>query len=241
MLRGISVLAPEQIAPAMVRAAIAQPTWRLQLAVPLSGVTVVIGLTLLLAPAVAPSTLFPLLLIPVLAAALGLGLRTALLAVVGGGVIVTLVLPPFGVPWADDASHPPALGLFLAEGAMMAFIGAVMRATIQTVLRNGPRWIEDNDARARPTPGRPVGPLLAERLTPRETQVLQLAAAGRSVDDLAGELCVSTNTVKTHLAHVYDKLGAHSRAEAVALAVHCGTLDPADLDAALEAGPVPDK
>jgi DNA-binding CsgD family transcriptional regulator len=210
-----------------------------QLAAPLSAVTVVVGITLLLAPAMAPGSLFQLLLTPVLVAALGLGASTALLAVAIGAIVATLSLPPFGVPVVDDPRHLPALGLFLAEGAMIAFIGAVVRAAIQMALRHPPDPTEGEAAPARHSARPSVGPLLAERLTPRETEVLQLAAAGRSVDELADELYVSTNTVKTHLAHVYDKLGAHSRAEAIALAVHWGTLKPADLDAALEAGTAP--
>jgi LuxR family maltose regulon positive regulatory protein len=55
------------------------------------------------------------------------------------------------------------------------------------------------------------------------------------VSELAEELCVSPNTVKTHLAHSYDKLGAHCRAEAVARALHDGWLQPADLEEAIAA------
>jgi two-component system, NarL family, response regulator LiaR len=55
-------------------------------------------------------------------------------------------------------------------------------------------------------------------LTSREWQVLDLLCAGRSTDDIAGELFVSTETVRSHVKHVLGKLGAHSRAEAVAIA-----------------------
>ena len=57
-----------------------------------------------------------------------------------------------------------------------------------------------------------------------------MAASGRNVEELAAELFVSPNTVKTHLAHCYGKLGAHNRAEAVALGMHSGVLRAIDLE-----------
>jgi LuxR family maltose regulon positive regulatory protein len=46
------------------------------------------------------------------------------------------------------------------------------------------------------------------------------------VPEIAGQLHVSANTVRTHLRHVYDKLGAHSRSEAVERARAVGLLAP---------------
>lgn len=59
---------------------------------------------------------------------------------------------------------------------------------------------------------------LEEPLTEREMHVLRLLHGSLSLQEIASELCLSTNTVKTHAQAVYRKLGAHSRAEAVTVA-----------------------
>lgn len=62
-------------------------------------------------------------------------------------------------------------------------------------------------------------------LTPRELEVLGLVADGRSNEGVARALHVSLATVKTHLAHVFDKLGVDSRTAAVAIARQRGLID----------------
>ena len=59
--------------------------------------------------------------------------------------------------------------------------------------------------------------LLDEPLTHRELDVLRLLQGPLALPDIASELYLSTNTVKTHTRSVYRKLGAHSRAEAVTI------------------------
>jgi LuxR family maltose regulon positive regulatory protein len=66
---------------------------------------------------------------------------------------------------------------------------------------------------------------LVEPLTEREQEVLRLLAAGRSNAEMAAELFVEQSTVKTHLIHLYRKLGAHSRTQTVARAHALGLLD----------------
>ena len=55
-------------------------------------------------------------------------------------------------------------------------------------------------------------------LSPRELEVLRLVAAGATNREVARQLFVSEATVKTHLLHLYDKLGVRDRASAVATA-----------------------
>jgi DNA-binding NarL/FixJ family response regulator len=66
------------------------------------------------------------------------------------------------------------------------------------------------------SPSAPSPPqLLPDDLTPREAEVLRLIAAGRSNGEIAAELFVSAATVKTHVNHVFAKIGARDRAQAV--------------------------
>jgi two-component system nitrate/nitrite response regulator NarL len=58
-----------------------------------------------------------------------------------------------------------------------------------------------------------------QSLTPRETQVLGLLAAGQSTRQMAQDLGVSPVTVRTHVENILRKLGVHSRLEAVAVAI----------------------
>ena len=55
-------------------------------------------------------------------------------------------------------------------------------------------------------------------LTPREVEVLQLVAAGRTNRSIAGALAVSEHTVARHLNNIFAKLGVSSRAAATAYA-----------------------
>jgi LuxR family transcriptional regulator, maltose regulon positive regulatory protein len=57
--------------------------------------------------------------------------------------------------------------------------------------------------------------VLPEPLTERERTVLRFLATSMSTAEIAGQLCLSVNTVKTHLAGTYRKLAARNRREAV--------------------------
>jgi DNA-binding NarL/FixJ family response regulator len=59
-------------------------------------------------------------------------------------------------------------------------------------------------------------------LTDRETDVLRLIGAGLSNSEIAADLCVSESTVKTHVNHVFAKIGARDRAQAVTYAFRHG-------------------
>jgi len=76
-----------------------------------------------------------------------------------------------------------------------------------------------------PDHGRATTPQgIVEPLTSRELEVLEMLAAGRSNQAIAGQLVVTLDTVKKHVTHLLDKLGAANRTEAVTRARQLGLI-----------------
>jgi DNA-binding NarL/FixJ family response regulator/class 3 adenylate cyclase len=92
------------------------------------------------------------------------------------------------------------------------------------------RLIERFARAARPAPDG-SSDVLAE-LTAREREVLALVARGLSNSEIAAELVVGENTVKTHVAHVLGKLGLRDRVQAVVLAYETGLVSAGDAPSA---------
>jgi pimeloyl-ACP methyl ester carboxylesterase/DNA-binding CsgD family transcriptional regulator len=70
----------------------------------------------------------------------------------------------------------------------------------------------------------PISPAPSEppetaRLTPRETEILKLIAAGRTSSEISRELSLSIRTVGRHITNIYGKIGARTRADATAYAI----------------------
>ena len=88
------------------------------------------------------------------------------------------------------------------------------------------RAFGQDTSRTAPQAGSPtvVVPGLVEQLSGRELEVLQLLAAGRQNQEIAEELVVALSTVKKHVTHILDKLGATNRTQATARARELGLL-----------------
>jgi ATP/maltotriose-dependent transcriptional regulator MalT len=129
--------------------------------------------------------------------------------------------------------------VFVDEGApMAALLGRLAHRHPDRVPLDGrvpPDYLR-RLLRASGTPGIPLGPparsaagaVVAgpiEPLTDRELDVLVLLAAGTSNRQIADELVVTVETVKKHVSHILDKLGAANRTQAVAHARQLGLLE----------------
>ena len=85
------------------------------------------------------------------------------------------------------------------------------------------RLVQQYVKRLRPGTTRPTA---LDSLTERELAVLRLIAGGRSNAEIATDLFLSETTVKTHVSHVFGKLGLRDRAQAVVMAYESGLIEP---------------
>ncbi|MDQ6775101.1 MAG: response regulator transcription factor [Actinomycetota bacterium] len=88
------------------------------------------------------------------------------------------------------------------------------------------RLIEEFATRAK----EPPSPAALEELTDREREVMALAGAGLTNEQIAGRLVVSIATAKTHVSRAMVKLGVRDRAQLVVLAYETGLVRPGWLD-----------
>ena len=105
------------------------------------------------------------------------------------------------------------------------------------LLKDAPREDLFSAIRAAAAGGAPLSPTVAARLmhrvrvgsdeplSPRETEVLQLVARGSSNSEVARDLRISEATVKTHLLHIFEKLGVGDRTSAVTTALQRGLIE----------------
>jgi DNA-binding NarL/FixJ family response regulator len=123
--------------------------------------------------------------------------------------------------YADDASVLGALRAG-ARGYLTKDAGAdEIRAAVEAVARGEAALdpaIQHHVLAAVSAPVEPPAPEMPDDLTPREAEVLQLIAAGLTNTEIAERLVVSNATVKSHVNHIFAKIGARDRAQAVVYA-----------------------
>lgn len=109
--------------------------------------------------------------------------------------------------------------IFLSEGQDV--IGLLKRGKSIWKERDLAEFVDDLLTRVKPVrTGAALGPEdSVEQLSPREMDVLRLLPSGLSTEELAKELFISANTVRSHLKSIYAKLDVHSRHEAVVEAI----------------------
>ncbi|WP_318014233.1 ATP-binding protein [Geodermatophilus sp. YIM 151500] len=102
-----------------------------------------------------------------------------------------------------------------AHGVAVRLGAAPLRAAVEALARRGRLDVD------LPGAARPADPSV---LTPREAEVLALLARGRTNRQIGAELFISEKTASVHVSNMLAKLGAASRAEAVAVAARRGLL-----------------
>ncbi len=148
-----------------------------------------------------------------------------------------------GDPVAAGRALEHALDLAEPEAAVFAFVlypapdllrrharrdtrHAGLIAQILSLLAPGGNGAAGSPSVSRGGPGRIVPPRFTEPLSGSEARVLRLLPTNLSAPEIASQLSVSVNTVRTHMRHLYEKLGAHCRTEAVEQARTLGLLAP---------------
>ena len=161
-------------------------------------------------------------------------------------VLEALARDALGEPDAADAAVERALDLSERSGDLTPFLlypasgllerharhrtaHAALVATIRDLVAPGPRGRHGGPSIRRGGLGGIAAPgamTLAEPLSSGEGRVLRYLPTNLSIPEIARELSVSPNTVKTHMRHLYAKLGTHHRAGTVDLARALGLLAP---------------
>jgi DNA-binding NarL/FixJ family response regulator len=148
--------------------------------------------------------------------------------IVGGGLPTrVLVLTTFDEDQIVYEALRAGAGGFLLKSAPPARLAAAVRlvaAGEELLAPSVTRRLIEQYVR-RPPAGTGVPAELSE-LTEREREVLQLVAAGLTNREVAGRLVVSEATVKTHVNHLFQKLGLRDRVQAVVLAYESGLVRP---------------
>ena len=139
-----------------------------------------------------------------------------------------LILTTFDLDqYVYDALRAGASGFLLKDVTAERLFDAVrIIAAGDALLSPGvTRRLISEFTRLRPPPDAPPAAALAG-LTPRETQVLRLVAAGLSNPEIAAHLVVTEETVKTHVSRMLSKLGLRDRTQAVVTAYETGLVVP---------------
>jgi LuxR family maltose regulon positive regulatory protein len=136
-----------------------------------------------------------------------------------------------GDPRAAEASIERALELAERDGMILQF----MLVPVRELLERHPRHrthhaallstILDVLGGSAPQPSGDAAPMRDE-LSAAELRIVRYLPSNLKAPEIAAELFISANTVRTHLRHIYAKLDAHSRSEAVARARELGLLAP---------------
>ena len=152
---------------------------------------------------------------------------TRRLVALGPGSPRVVILTTFNLDgYVYEAMRAGASGFLPKSGRPQELVAAVRAAVVGDTLLAPPITRRLVEAFVhRPPPGTITPPQL-EELTAREVEVLRHIAGGQSNAEIARELFVSEDTVKTHASRIFMKLGLRDRTQAVILAYEGGLIEP---------------
>ncbi|MGD7003511.1 response regulator [Corynebacterium halotolerans] len=135
----------------------------------------------------------------------------------------------------SSMSNPPKVLVVTNYDTDADILGAIEAGAVGYLLKDAPPTELLAAVRSTAEGDSALSPIVADKLmtrvrtprtslTPRELEVLKLVAGGASNREIGRVLLLSEATVKSHLVHIYDKLGVRSRTSAVASARELGVL-----------------
>jgi DNA-binding NarL/FixJ family response regulator len=130
-------------------------------------------------------------------------------------------------PWLAHTQHQYAVMLLARnQSGDRDKATSLLHEALTTVRALGMHALEKRIAvYVKPRPASvPAAPDVLDDLSQREVEVLRHLAAGRSNREIADALCISLNTVATHVRNILAKTGAANRTEAAAYALRHGLL-----------------
>src|SRR5574341_11017 len=107
-----------------------------------------------------------------------------------------------------DGLAAGAAGYILKDADLSEFIRIIKRYAHGLPVTSAFAASRSLDERSVPSPD-------LSKLTRREVEIVDLVTAGQGTKDIAGRLCISGETVKVHLQHIYRKLGVKNRVELI--------------------------
>ena len=157
------------------------------------------------------------------------GLEATRVLLASGAATRVLILTTFDLDeYVYEAFRAGASGFLLKDVPRSQLIGAVRTVAAGDELLSPSitrRLIEEF---VRQPPRSDGVPIALRELTERELEVLRLVARGLANAEIAAQLVVSEATVKTHVAHVFQKLDLRDRVQAVVLAYESGLVRAGD-------------
>jgi DNA-binding NarL/FixJ family response regulator len=125
------------------------------------------------------------------------------------------------VTFAWRALEAGASGFVLKHSAPDELVTAI-RAALEGRTYLTPRLAGEVLNFMKQSPGRPADPVAS--LTPRQREILQLVAEGRTAKEIASSLAISSRTVEFHKCQMMETLGIHTNAELIHFAIKHGVV-----------------